>query len=162
MAGMSVGVPMADKSGARGTDTIFGGVSLVIALALFVHTFSDQYDVNQLFGDVSTVFVPRALLILWMVCSVVIVARDNTGLAAFSEVRWGAWARVAVVTAVTTAAIWAFGFLYVMPVGTFALGWAFGYRRWGWLALVSIAGPLAVWLILGVVAAVPLPTARLF
>ena len=153
--------PTTGGAAVRGLDTIFGAVSLVIALALMAHTFSDQYDVNQLFGDVSTVFVPRALLVLWIICSAIIIARDNTGMEGFNDIRWGPWGRVAGVLTATTAAVWAFGFLYVMPLGIFALGWAFGYRRWGWLALVSVAGPLTVWLILGVVAGVPLPEARL-
>lgn len=157
MAGKS----LANKAGARGMDTIFATVALVVALALMAHTFSDQYDVNQLFGDVSTVFVPRALLVVWIVCSVVIIVRDNTGLEIFGQINWRAWGRVGAVTALTTAAIWGFGFSFVMPLGIFALGWAFGYRRWGWLALVSVGGPLAVWLILGVLATVPLPAGRL-
>ncbi len=152
---------MASKAAGRGTDTIYGIVSFAIALALFFHTFSERYEFNHLFGDVSTVLVPRVLLISWMALSLLLVVKDRMSLAVFGGVNWPRLALVSVLSVATTVALWLFGFLAVMPVGLFLLGWAFGYRRWLILAMVSIVGPLAVWLILDKLAAVSLPEARI-
>ncbi|MEO1018073.1 MAG: tripartite tricarboxylate transporter TctB family protein [Pseudomonadota bacterium] len=145
----------------RGTDTIYGIVSFSIALILFIHTYSERYEINHLFGDVSTVLVPRILLGSWMFLSAILVIRDSLSLAVFADVQWRNFVLIGAIASLIVGGLWLFGFLVTMPFGLFALGWAFGYRRWVVLLIVSIAAPLAVWLVLSYLAAVPLPDARI-
>lgn len=145
-------------------DVLYGIVILTCACAMLAHTYSDIYDTGPLFGDVSTVFVPRVLLISIGVLSVGLIvkgalARDGETI---EPMNWGRIASTFVAASATTAGVWYLGYLIAMPVGIFLTGVAIGYRNWIVLAVASIIGTATVWLALGYLARVSLPEGQIF
>jgi len=157
---------MISKTGLSKTkaDVIYGVVILATAAAMLAHTYSDIYDTGPLFGDVSTVFVPRILLITICLLSAGLIARgalnhDDQTLEAMN------WARISATFAAacaTTAGVWYFGYFLAMPLGIFLTGLAIGYRNWIVLAVASVFGTMTVWITLGYLARVSLPEGQVF
>lgn len=145
-------------------DVIYGIVILATAAAMLAHTYSDIYDTGPLFGDVSTVFVPRILLISICVLSAGLIARgalshdDDT----LETMNWGRIAVTFAAASATTAGVWYFGYFLAMPVGIFVTGLAIGYRNWIVLALAGVIGTATVWITLGYLARVSLPEGQIF
>ena len=61
-------------------DFYYGLVLLVVGVGLLWHTAHDRYDFDLLFGDVSTVFFPRIILILWIGLATVLIVNGMRGL----------------------------------------------------------------------------------
>ncbi len=145
-------------------DSIYGLVFFVAAAALFAHTYSDLYDTGPLFGDVSTVFVPRILLGLIAALSVALMVKgllDRSG-ERLAPINWRRLFLTFAAACLTTAGLWYLGFLIAMPFGVFLTGLAIGYPNRLILAAASIASTGVVWLMLGYVARVSLPEFHLF
>ena len=131
-------------------DTACGGAIFLAAAVMFVHTFSDRYDIGMLFGDVSTVFFPRIILGLIMLLAAALAGK---GLRAGANrvlvtVDLRRTALAFLIAAATTAGMWWLGFLLATPFGLIALGLVLGYRKPLPLLAVSIAGPAIVWIVL--------------
>ena len=158
---------MSPRSGFH-PDFFYGLVLLAIGGGLFLHTFSDRYDFDLLFGDVSTIFFPRIVLILWMGLSAILIvngARGRGDTADRKRLAAIALPRLTIVLGVTIATavfLWAAGLLIGGPVLMISIGIALGYRRWIALVPFSIALPVAVWIALSKVAKIALPAGVLW
>ena len=154
------------NTGIRGgrADAVYGLVIFVAAAAMFAHTYSDLYDTGPLFGDVSTVFVPRILLGTICALSFALIVKGalNTSGDRLASINWYRMALTFGAACLTTLGLWYLGFLIAMPIGVFLTGLAIGYPNKLILAAASIAGTGIVWLMLGYVARVSLPEFHLF
>ena len=141
---------------------------LIIGAALLWHTRSDRYDFDLLFGDVSTVFFPRIILILWIGLSAILIARGLRGRGSAedrSRVASAGLSRLLLVLAAIVASailLWLAGLLVGGAISMIAVGLALGYRRWLALILTSVALPLIIHFALGQVARISLPTGVLW
>ncbi|WP_417522775.1 hypothetical protein [Marinovum sp.] len=137
---------------------------LLAAAAMYFHTFSDRYDSGPLYGDVSTVFVPRVILIA--------LGTLAAGLALRGALRPAGpagrdlnWSRIILTFAAASAmslGAYLLGYWIAMPLGVFLTGLAIGYPRKAVLAAVSLAATALVWFALGYLARVSLPQGQLF
>ena len=156
-------------TGERGTGTqlhpdfYYGLTFLIIGAVLLWHTRSDRYDFDLLFGDVSTVFFPRIILILWIGLSSILIARGLLGRGSEedrSRVASVGLSRLLLVLAAVFASailLWLAGILVGGAISMIAVGLALGYRRWLVLVLASAALPLIIHYALGHVARISLP-----
>ena len=149
-------------------DFYYGLVLLIIGGGLFLHTGSDRYDFDLLFGDVSTVFFPRIILVLWILLSAILIAnglrrrgseQDHQRVMAVKLT--GLFSVLAVIIA-SALAVWLAGLLLGGAVSMIALGAALGYRRWSVLVPVSVVFPVIVHFALGHVAKISLPSGVLW
>lgn len=145
-------------------DAVYGLVFFAAAMALLAHTFSDQYDTGPLFGDVSTVFVPRLLLGVIAALSFALIIKGVTDKSGdeLATINWRRLFLTFAAACVTTAGLWYLGFLIAMPIGVFLTGLAIGYPNKLILAAASVVGTGIVWLMLGYIARVSLPEFHLF
>lgn len=127
---------------------VYGLMLVLSAGALFVSTFSATYDLGEPYGgDVTTVFVPRVFLILWMIFAVLMVVEEVVrGRAKLRlNVDWTPLGLACLAAIVIAAAMLQFGFVLALVPGFFVFTWLLGYRRPVPLAIVSIAMPAVVW-----------------
>jgi len=145
-------------------DVFIGAAFSLFALAMYAHTFSDRYVNSFLFGDVSTVFFPRVLLILIALLSGGLVVRGLfvAGSTDGPAVRIGRIAVTYLACVATIAGVWLVGFLIAMPLGIVAIGLAMGQRRLVALIATAVIAPLLVWFVLGRLAQVSFPHGTLF
>lgn len=143
---------------------VYGAALFFLAALLFASSFSSDYAVEALFGDVSTVFVPRLFLIAWMAFAALVFARGFTGpdIEGLPEVAWRRLGLVASVGVLTGLGMLTIGFLLSTVPGFFAFVWLYGYRRPVPLLLISLFLPLAIWLIFVQVFQLPLPQSPWF
>ncbi len=145
-------------------DIVLGIALLAAASLMFAHTFANRYDSGPLFGDVSTVFVPRIVLVL-IGCLAVIMAirgamtRDSEQL---EELNWRRMAITFGAACATSLGIWVFGYVLAMPVGIFLVGLAIGYPNKLVLAATCVVATAVIWVALGYFARVPLPTGTIY
>ena len=141
-------------------DILYGVAVLLIALALYAHTFNDVYQFNPLIESVSTVFFSRILMAAIALCSLALIAKGVRSKAGeyLPEINTVRVILVFITAAVTSAGIWFIGFFYAMPIGVFVTGWFLGYRRMPTLPVVSLIAPLLVWVALAHFAGVSFPT----
>ena len=145
------------------------GLALLLSVgALLWHTASDRYDFDPLFDDVSTVYFPRMILILWVALSAILLVNGLRGRGS-EEDRARLMAvglpRLFVVLAVIIASalvLWLTGLLIGGPILMVAVGVALGYRRWVILVPVSIVLPITFWFALGKIARISLPSGILW
>lgn len=144
-------------------DFYYGVALLIIGGGLLLHTFNQRYDFDLLFGDVSTVFFPRIVLILWMLLSCILIANGLRGRgnpedhARLKAVDIGRFLLVLIVIIISVVVLWLTGLLIGGPLMMIAVGLALGYRRLALLVPVSVAMPLIIWFALGKVARISLP-----
>lgn len=148
----------------RRADIVIGAIILLIVMAMYLHTFSEKYDTGPLFGDVSTVFVPRLILIALGLLSVGLMlrgaVRPENGVG--RTLNWGRIvATFGVACAMSFGAYWV-GYWIAMPLGVFLAGVAIGYPRYLVLAAAAALATITVWATLGYLARVPLPHGQLF
>ena len=149
-------------------DFYFGLVLLLIGGALLWHTTSDRYDYDPLFDDVSTVYFPRIILVLWVVLSAVLIARGLLGRGSEEDrlrlmsVGLPQLLMVLGVIIASAVVLWSVGLLIGGPVLMVAVGVALGYRRWLYLVPLSVALPIAIWFTLGKIAEISLPSGILW
>ena len=143
---------------------VYGAALFALAALLFASSFSSDYAVEALFGDVSTVFVPRLFLIAWMALAALVFQRGFAGpeIEGLPEVAWRRLGLVASVGVLTGLGMLTIGFLLSTIPGLFAFVWFYGYRKPVPLALVSLLLPLTVWLIFVEVFQLPLPQSPWF
>ncbi len=142
-------------------DILYGLVIAAVAMAFFVHTFSDQYEFNPLIESVSTVLFPRIILGGIFVCALGLIVkgyRNKSEDSRLQAVNYPKVVLVLVAAAATAAGLWFIGYFYVMPIGVFATGWALGYPNKLILAATAISATIIVWAALGYFAAVTFPT----
>ncbi len=120
---------------------------LIAAIFLFALTFTDQFDVPTFGGDVGPAFAPRGFLVAWMALALVatISAWRSAEEASAEPIRKGQLAAVILIAAGTALAMTRIGFVFATIPGFFLFCWAFGYRKPLQLAVISVAGPLAIW-----------------
>lgn len=149
-------------------DFYYGLVLLIIGGALLWHTTSDRYDFDPLFDDVSTVYFPRIILILWAGLSGILIvnglrgrgsADDQARLMAVDIPRL---LLVLVVIIASALVLWMIGLLIGGPILMVAVGLALGYRRWVFLVPLSILLPIATWFALGKISEISLPSGILW
>ena len=149
-------------------DFYYGLVLLIVGAGLLLHTGSDRYDFDLLFGDVSTVFFPRIILILWIALSAILIVnglrrrgsqQDRQRVMAVGLP--GSFSVLAMIIA-SALAVWLTGLLLGGAVSMIAVGVALGYRRWVILIPVSVALPVVVYFALGHVAKISLPSGILW
>ncbi|MBL6927938.1 MAG: tripartite tricarboxylate transporter TctB family protein [Rhodospirillales bacterium] len=149
-------------------DFYFGLVLLIIGTGLLLHTFNDRYDFDLLFGDVSTVFFPRIILVFWVGLSAILIFNGLRGRGATEDrtrllsVGIPRLAMVFAVIVATVIVLWLVGLLVGGPILMIATGVALGYRRWVLLVPVSLTLPVAIWFALGHVARISLPSGILW
>ena len=149
-------------------DFHYGLVLLIIGCGLLLHTGSDRYDFDLLFGDVSTVFFPRIILILWILLSGILIVSglrrrgSQQDLQRVIDVRLTGLLSVLAVIIASAMAVWLTGLLLGGAVSMVAVGAALGYRRWVILIPVSVALPVIVHFALGHVAKISLPSGVLW
>lgn len=145
-------------------DVLCGIVICTVAASMFVHTYSDRYDIDMLFGDVSTVFFPRILLGMIGALSLALAikgARDKSDERLVS-LNWRRVFLTFLAALLTALGVWYLGYEIAMPVGVFLTGLALGYPNKIVLALTSLFASAIVWLALGHFAQVSLPASHLF
>jgi hypothetical protein len=149
-------------------DFYYGIVLLIIGGGLLFHTMSERYDFDLLFGDVSTVFFPRIILIMWVLLSGILIANGLRGRgnsedhARFKAVDIGRFLLVLVVIVVAAIVLWLIGLLIGGPLMMIAVGLSLGYRRLVLLVPVSVTIPVIIWFALGEVARISLPSGVLW
>ena len=143
---------------------LYGAALFTLAALLFASTFAGDYAVEAMFGDVSTVFVPRLFLAAWMVFAAFLFASGFTRpeIKGLPEVAWRRLAAVAGVAVITGVGMLQAGFLLSTVPGFFAFTWFYGYRKPLPLAIVSVLLPLAIWLLFVEVFQLPLPQSPWF
>ena len=149
-------------------DFYYGLVLLLIGGGLLLHTGSDRYDFDLLFGDVSTVFFPRIILILWILLSAVLIAnglrrrgsrQDHERVMAVGLP--GLFSVLAMIIA-SALAVWLTGLLLGGALSIVAVGVALGYRRWVILIPAGVVLPVVIHFALGHVARISLPSGILW
>ena len=120
---------------------------LLVSVALFAVTFSDQFDVPTFGGDVGPAFAPRGFLAFWFVFALIAVvqALRSAPDGEAAAVRPKQLLAVVAITLVTGYAVTKIGFFFAAVPGFFLFCLAFGYRNLPVLALLSVAAPLAIW-----------------
>ena len=123
------------------------GALVIASVVLFSLTFTEQFDVPTFGGDVGPAFAPRGFLLVWMVLAVVatLATFRHESAEASEKIRPGQLFAVVAIAVVTALAMTRIGFVFATIPGFFLFCWAFGYRNWLVLALLSIAGPLIIW-----------------
>lgn len=131
----------------RVLDLSVSGFLLIVSIALFALTFSEQFDVPTFGGDVGPAFAPRGFLLVWMGLAAIatFLATRPKSEDKGEPIRFGQLIVVVLIAAGTGVAMINIGFVFAMVPGFFLFCWAFGYRKVVHLALISIAGPVAVW-----------------
>ena len=137
---------------------------LIAAIFLFALTFTDQFDVPTFGGDVGPAFAPRGFLVAWTVLAVfaTLSAFRSEAEEKGERVRVGQLAAVIAIAAGTALAMTQIGFVFATIPGFFLFCWAFGYRKWVFLAVISILGPLGTWATFNFVFELPLPNSPWF
>ena len=131
----------------RSLDISVSGFLLIAAIALFSLTFTEQFDVPTFGGDVGPAFATRGYLLVWMGLALyaTVMAVRTSPEEGGEPVRFGQLFLVVAIAAGTAVAMINIGFVFAIMPGFFLFCWAFGYRKPLQLALISIAGPVAVW-----------------
>jgi len=144
-------------------DFYYGLVLMIVGGGLLIHTLHNRYDLDLLFGDVSTVFFPRVILILWVGLSVVLMIKGYLG-SGSSEDRSRVFSAkipklmlVMAMIVVMAGVLWMLGTLLGGPILMIAVGLALGYRRLKILVPISLILPVLIWYALGVIAKISLP-----
>ena len=120
---------------------------LLVSVALFAMTFSDQFDVPTFGGDVGPAFAPRGFLAFWFLFALISVvqavrsAPDGTA----AKIQLKQLLAVVAITLVTGYAMTKIGFFFAAVPGFFLFCLAFGYRNLLLLAVLSIGAPLLIW-----------------
>lgn len=122
---------------------------LLMGIGLLAMTFQPAFNVPTFGGDVGPAFAPRGYLIAWIGLSLVVLLQAargvDTPLAEHGDI-----ARLCTVVAIGVATgiamLWV-GFVIAAVPGFFAFTYALGYRRIGVLVVLSLAVPLAIWLL---------------
>ena len=143
---------------------IYGGALFAVAALLFASTFSTRYAIESLGGDVSTVFLPRAFLIVWMIfaAAVFVIGAQGRYKLDFPDVNWGRLTAISGVSLLTAAGMLTVGFLFATIPGLWIFTWIFGYRKPIQLTLFSIIFPITVWILFINVFELPLPKSPWF
>lgn len=122
---------------------------LLAGIGLLAMTFSRAFDVPTFGGDVGPALAPRGYLVVWIGLSLVALIQatrtDDTLLASYGDI--GRLCTVVAIGVVTGFAMLWVGFVIAAVPGFFAFTYALGYRRIWTLAVLSIAAPLAIWLL---------------
>lgn len=129
------------------THKIYGAGLFLVAALIFASTFSSQYAGEPLGGDVSTVFLPRAYLIAWMLFSalVFLMGFRRGQETDYPNVDWVRLASLSLVCAVAAWAMLTVGFLIALIPSVWAFIWIFGYRKLLPVTIFSVAAPIFVW-----------------
>ncbi len=143
---------------------IYGAALFLVAALLFASTFSAQYADEPLGGDVSTVFLPRAYLIVWMFFAALVFVMGTLGhyKLDFPAVEWGRLAAICLTGIVVAWAMLTVGFLIATIPGIWVFTWIFGYRKPVQLTIFSVAMPLSVWFLFIYVFELLLPSSPWF
>ena len=136
----------------------------LVAALLFASSFA--MDVGEpMFGDVSTVFVPRIFLIAWMVLAAliaIVAGRDGEADGVFAGVAWRRlWIIIAIV-AVAAVAMMEIGFVFACLPAFIVFVAVFGYRRYGITIVVGALFVFALWALFLEVFRLPLPISPWF
>lgn len=142
-----------------------GAIALfLIAAALFASSF--MMDAGEpMYGDVSTVFVPRMFLIVWMVVAALIAVRaDGSGEedAPFANVAWGRLWTIIAIVAITSVAMIEIGFVFACIPAFIIFVTVLGYRRYGVTVVIGAVFVLVLWLLFLEVFRLPLPISPWF
>jgi hypothetical protein len=144
-------------------DFYYGFALMIVGVGLLLHTFNDRYDFDLLFGDVSTVFFPRVILILWVGLSLILMVKGYLGSGSAEDRSRVFSAKIPKLTLVMAVIIvmagvlWMLGTLVGGPILMIAVGLALGYRQLMILVPISLILPVLVWYALSVVAKISLP-----
>ena len=143
---------------------IYSGVLFLVAAFLFASTFSVKYAIEPLGGDVSTVFLPRVFLIIWMLLAVTMFAMDSKGFFKLDlpDVAWGKLFAIVATSLLTAIGMLTIGFVFATIPGTWIFTWIFGYRKIVQLTLFSILLPISVWILFIEIFELPLPQSPWF
>jgi hypothetical protein len=142
-----------------------GAVALfLIAAALFASSF--MMDAGEpMYGDVSTLFVPRAFLIVWMVIAVLIAVKaggDEAASDTFADVAWRRLWTIIAVVAITAFAMIEIGFVFATLPAFIVFVSLFGYRRFAITVIVGAGFVLVLWFLFLEVFRLPLPISPWF
>jgi len=143
-------------------------ILLILPIFLFVSTYSDIYNVPSFGGDVSTVFVPRVYLVLWIVLSFLAFFTSRNSLGESTEASsmdtfsFTKLLLSTIISVATAFAMVSFGFILATIPGFFLFCWTFGYRKLWVLIIISIVAPLALWFIFNNFLQLPLPRSPWF
>ena len=122
---------------------------LLAGIGLLSMTFSPAFDVPTFGGDVGPAFAPRGYLVVWIGLAAITLyqARNASSepLSNYGDI--GRLVLVVVIGVLTGFAMLWVGFVLAAIPGFFAFTYALGYRRIGFLILLSIAAPLAIWVL---------------
>ncbi len=120
---------------------------LVAAVLLFAMTFSEQFEVPTFGGDVGPAFAPRGFLLIWMVLAAAATyfAFREAMPAQHEPVKSGQLLLVVAIAVGTALAMTRIGFVFATVPGFFLFCWAFGYRKWLTLSVISLIAPLTIW-----------------
>ena len=136
----------------RFLDRVVSVILLVIPVVLFGVTFSDDFDVFTFGGDVGPAFAPRVYFVVWFGLALAACrfafqpAEDGAGEAPeIFDLRQLFY--VMAIAIATSYGMITIGFVFATIPGFFMFCWAFGYRKIVPLAIISVAGPLAIWAI---------------
>ncbi|ASJ71311.1 tripartite tricarboxylate transporter TctB family protein [Granulosicoccus antarcticus] len=142
---------------------------LLISGLLLLHTFSDRYTAFSDPDEISTVFVPRILLILLFTLATLLLVRAlrmpagtraDGAQAVDKQERKRAIIRVMTVFFIllVMASIQdTLGFYATMALGILTTGWTMGCRNKLALLIVGLLAPLATWYIIVQLAELSLP-----
>ena len=127
-------------------DIILASAFLIAGLGLLSITFGDSFDVRTFGGDVGPAFAPRLFLAAWSIfAAVTLVQAVASEPGDLGDIRVRQFLKVVIIATVTALAMTRIGFVLAAVPGLAAFCWAFGYRKAGMLAIISIAVPIGIW-----------------
>lgn len=127
-------------------DIILASAFLVAGLGLLSMTFGEAFDVRTFGGDVGPAFAPRLFLVAWSIfAAVALVQAMASENGEFGDIHLAQFLKVIVIATITALAMTRIGFVFAAVPGLAAFCWAFGYRKVGTLAIISIAVPVGIW-----------------
>ena len=140
-----------------------GTVLLIASGLLLVEVFGPQYAVSAVDEGVNPGFIPKVLLSIWVILSLILVIRPPAGNARISE--YVDWKKFAIFTAATIAyfvAVWFAGFVLATGFFLCLCPIFLGFRPyWGGIVFGVIA-TAALWVIFEKVLQLVLPAGLFF
>ncbi|SLN13059.1 tripartite tricarboxylate transporter TctB family protein [Pseudooctadecabacter jejudonensis] len=127
-------------------DIVLASAFLLAGLGLLSMTFGEAFDIRTFGGDVGPAFAPRLFLAAWSVfAAVALMSALRSTPGDMDRINMTQFLTVIVIATVTALAMTRIGFVFAAVPGLAAFCWAFGYRRIGVLAIISVTVPVSIW-----------------
>jgi hypothetical protein len=143
--------------------SFFSGFLLLLAMALLLHTYSDEYEGMGIGAQFGPMFYPRILLWMWAGLSGLLVVTSVLGkVGPPAAQRWGRLALMFGLVSGSTFLLTQIGFLFSMLLFALSSSWFMGYRKPLGLALAGVVFPISTWYLFHEILLIRLPVSPWF